>query len=92
MPDNFGYIYDWIDQYEVPDEYTQYTEDTKNDLMLKVYGEMTAGHDDPLPFEDWKKQYGHFIELYNPAQEVLSQEEFDIKSDTTEKLFTLKRL
>ena len=90
MPDNFGYIYDWIDQYEVPDEYTQYTEDTKNDLMLKVYGEMTAGHDDPLPFEDWKKQYGHFIELYNPAQEVLSQEEFDIKSDTTEKLFTLK--
>ena len=83
----FGYIYDWMDNWEIPDYYTQYSQD---DLLKQVYDEVTAGLDDPMDFEHWKEQYGRFVDEYNPVKEELKEDAFKIKVDNTEKLFNLK--
>ena len=90
---NFGYIYDWMEKYDMPEEYTQFEgEEGKEALLLKLYNEMT-GMMDPenvLDYDQWKQTYGRYIEEYNPAEEKLTQESFDIKYGQTEKLFDLK--
>ena len=91
MPDNFGFIYDWMEDQPLPDEYTQYdVEGGREDLLLKLWQEQTANIDDPLPYEEWKKTYGKYINEYSYAKEDLIQESFDIKYEQTEKLFDLK--
>tara|TARA_Y100000310_G_scaffold335997_1_gene419437 strand:+ start:76 stop:1233 length:1158 start_codon:yes stop_codon:yes gene_type:complete len=91
MSDNFGFIYDWMEDQPLPDEYTQYEGDAgKEDLLLKLYDEMTANMENPLDYDQWKQTYGKYIDEYNPAQEDLTQESFDIKFEQTEKLFDLK--
>ena len=43
MPDNFGFIYDWMEDQPLPDEYTQYdVEGGREDLLLKLWQEQTA--------------------------------------------------
>lgn len=84
----FGYIYDWMEGYEYTDPYASI--ESQDDLLWKTYGEMTAGLDDPMPYDQWKELYGHYINVYNPNQERLLQESFDIKVSQTEDLFTLK--
>ena len=88
---NFGYIYDWMETQDVSDEYTQYQGgEGKEELLVKMYDEMTAGMENPMDYLQWKQTYGKYIETYNPAQEELTQEAFDIKYEQTEKLFDLK--
>jgi len=88
MPeDNFGYIYDWMEDYTLPEDYT---ESNKEDLLRNLYDEMMVMIEHPVDYSTWKRDYGRYFEVYNPAQEELLEEKFDIKYDQTEKLFDLK--
>lgn len=90
MPDdmtNFGSIYDWMENYELPGNYTEYNQD---ELLEQVYNEMTAGLEAPMDFQKWKSIYGKYIDEYNPAKEELKNEGFEIKTANTEELFKLK--
>jgi len=84
---NFGYIYDWMEDYKLPEDYT---ESNKEDLLRNLYDEMMVMIEHPVDYSTWKKDYGRYFEVYNPAQEELLEEKFDIKYQQTEKLFDLK--
>ena len=85
----FGYIYDWLDEYELPETIDTAHAD-KDSYLQDLYNTMTSTLDKPLPYEKWKELYGHYIDPYNPAQEELEQEAFDIKVSQTNDLFKLK--
>ena len=87
MPENFGSVYDWMEDYTLPADYTN---SNKEDLLRSIYDEMSIASKDPIDYESWKEDYGRYFEVYNPAQEKILQEKFDIKYEQTEKLFDLK--
>ena len=84
---NFGHVYDWMEDYTLPEDYTQTDQE---DLLRSLYDDMMVMVDNPVSFEVWKRDYSRYFEVYNPAQEELLQEAFDIKYEQTEKLFDLK--
>ena len=73
---NFGHVYDWMEDYTLPEDYTQTDQE---DLLRSLYDDMMVMVDNPVSFEVWKRDYSRYFEVYNPAQEELLQEAFDIK-------------
>ena len=57
--------------------------------LWNLYQQATATTEEPIAFDDFKKQYGYLLDPYDSTKEDLRQDKFDLKVKSLERLYNI---